>query len=276
MSHPSEAEKQQVSNGVESSPHSNDHAVKGGKKIRVKVKRQDDRDKLPYWLEFEIPYQPGHNVLSVLMEFRKNPVDITGKKVAPIVYDSGCLEQVCGACSMVVNGRARQGCTALVDQLEQPIVLEPMNKFPVHRDLAVDRSRMFENLKRVKAWVEIDGSHNLGPGPRQDPAEVRERYVMSTCMTCGVCLQVCPQFAIDNSFVGAQTINQVRLFNSHPTGAYNADERLDAVMGNGGVEDCGNAQNCVHACPKSIPLHESIASIGRQATVRAFKKFVGV
>ena len=37
-----------------------------------------------------------------------------------------CLEEVCGACSMVINGTARQSCSAIVDQLEQPIKLEPM------------------------------------------------------------------------------------------------------------------------------------------------------
>ena len=40
-----------------------------------------------------------------------------------------CLEEVCGACSMVINGRARQSCSAIVDQLEQPIRLEPMSTF---------------------------------------------------------------------------------------------------------------------------------------------------
>lgn len=48
-----------------------------------------------------------------------------------------CLEEVCGACSMVINGRARQSCSAIVDQLEQPIRLEPMSTFPVIRDLQV-------------------------------------------------------------------------------------------------------------------------------------------
>ena len=62
-----------------------------------------------------------------------------------------CLEEVCGACSMVINGRARQSCSAIVDQLEQPIRLEPMNTFPVIRDLQVDRSRMFDNLKRKES-----------------------------------------------------------------------------------------------------------------------------
>src|SRR5690606_16528714 len=100
-------------------------------------------------------------------------------------------------------------------------------------------------------------------------------YVMSTCMTCGVCLQVCPQISVDNKFMGAFAMNQVRLFNSHPTGAFKSDERLDAMMGEGGVADCGNAQNCVEACPKHIPLTESISDVGRQTTRRAVKKWLG-
>ncbi len=247
-----------------------------GRKIRIKVRRQDGPDKQGYWQDFEIPYAAGHNVLSVLMEVRKNPVDVTGQKVEPIVWESNCLEEVCGACSMVINGKARQGCTALVDKLEQPIVIEPMDKFPIIRDLAVDRSRMFESLKKVKAWVEIDGSYALGAGPRQDPEDALKRYTMSTCMTCGVCLQACPQISVERPFMGAFAINQVRLFNSHPTGAYKSNERLDALMGEGGIADCGNAQNCVEACPKHIPLTESIAEMGRATTVRGIKKWLGL
>lgn len=244
--------------------------------IRLRIRRQNGPENTPYWEEFEIPYVAGHNVLSVLMELRKNSVNINGEKVEPVVWECSCLEEVCGACSMVINGRARQGCTALIDKLEQPIVIEPMDKFPVIRDLAVDRSRMFDNLKRIKAWVQIDGSHNLGPAPQQDPELALERYKMSTCMSCGVCLQVCPQVSVDNNFVGAAIINQVKLFNSHPAGKYDADSRLDAIMGDGGIEDCGNAQNCVQACPKTIPLTQSIAEMGRETTKRAFRKFLGV
>ncbi len=245
-------------------------------KIRVKVRRQDTAETLPYWEEYEIPFVAGHNVLSVLMEIRKNPVTVEGKSVSPIVWESNCLEEVCGACSMVVNGRARQGCTALVDYLDQPITLEPMDKFPVVRDLIVDRSRMFDSLKKVKAWVEIDGTHALGAGPRQNPTEVDGRYTLSTCMTCGVCLQVCPQVSVSNKFMGAAIISQVRLFNEHPVGGYQANDRLDSLMQEGGIADCGNAQNCVEACPKSIPLTESIAKVGRATTVRSLKKWLGI
>lgn len=245
-------------------------------KIRIKVRRQESSEALPYWEEFEIPYTPGHNVLSVLMEVRKNPVNVLGDKVQPVVWESNCLEEVCGACSMVINGRARQACTALIDKLDQPVTIEPMDKFPIVRDLIVDRSRMFENLKRIKAWIEIDGSYPLGAGPRQDPESSMTRYKLSTCMTCGVCLQVCPQVNPDTNFVGAAVVSQVRLFNSHPVGAYQSNQRLDVMMEDGGIADCGNAQNCVEACPKKIPLTESIAEVGRAVTVRAVKKWLGV
>ena len=69
----------------------------------------------------------------------------------------------------------------------------------------------------------------------------------------------------NSNFVGAAIISQVRLFNMHPTGAMNAHERLEAISGPGGVQDCANAQNCVRACPKSIPLTESIAQVNRDA-----------
>ena len=49
-------------------------------------------------------------------------------------------------------------------------------------------------------------------------------------MTCGVCLEVCPNVTENNKFVGAQAISQVRLFNLHPTGSMTKDERLNALM----------------------------------------------
>ena len=110
------------------------------------------------------------NVISSLMEIAANPVTRDGKATTPITYDSNCLEEVCGSCAMLINGRARMACSALVDKLEQPIRLEPFSKFPVVRDLAVDRSVLFENLKAVKAWVPIDGSYDLGSGPAHDHA----------------------------------------------------------------------------------------------------------
>src|SRR5437879_983070 len=91
----------------------------------------------------------------------------------------------------------------------------------------------------------------------------------TTPITYRNCLEVCPQVNEHNQFVGAAIISQVRLFNIHPTGAMNKRERLEALMGPGGVQECANAQNCVKACPKNIPLTESIAEVNRDAWKQA-------
>ena len=119
---------------------------------------------------------------------------------------------------MRINGKARMACSALVDNLEQPIRVEPLSKFPLVRDLQVDRSVLFENLKAVKAWVPIDGTYDLGAGPRVFPQQQEINYPLSNCISCTCCMEVCPQFNEETGFVGAATIAQVKLFNNHPTG----------------------------------------------------------
>jgi len=247
-------------------------------KIILKIKRQDRPDSEAYWQVFEVPYKPNMNITSVLQAIAMRPVTVEGQNTAPVVYDAACLEEVCGSCTMVINGRVRQACSTLIDHLfategTGEITVEPMSKFPIIRDLAVDRTRMFENLKRIKGWIPVDGYYNAGPGPRQDSALQDQTYPLSRCMTCGCCLEACPQFTIDNTYVGAQIFSMVRYFNMHPTGKVDAGERLDAVMGEGGITDCGNNQNCVKVCPKEIPLVDSIGVIGRDATIHAIKKF---
>ena len=236
------------------------------KQVQLKIRRQAGPDQAAYWEEFTVPYRPGMNVISALMDIQKNPVNAQGKRTVPVAWECSCLEEVCGACSMRINGRARQSCSALVADLKQPIVLQPLGKFPVVRDLHVDRSSMFEALKKVRAWIPIDGTHALGPGPRISQEVQQITYELSRCMTCGCCLDACPQVNPRSQFIGPSAISQARLFNMHPTGAMNAEERLRALMGPGGVTACGNAQNCNGACPKNIPLTTSIADICRQTT----------
>ncbi len=241
------------------------------KNVIIKIKRQKDPQSKPYWEEFSIPYRPNLNVIACLMEIQVNPVTSAGKPTEPIVYDSNCLEEVCGSCAMLINGRARMACSALIDQLDQPVKLEPFTKFPVVRDLSVDRSVLFENLKAVKAWVPIDGTYSLGDGPRLSPAEQDEAYPLSRCISCCCCMEACPQFTEGTGFVGAATISQVRLFNTHPTGKALKRERLQALMGDGGIQECGYAQNCVEVCPKDIPLTKSISDVGGQVMKQAIK-----
>jgi succinate dehydrogenase / fumarate reductase iron-sulfur subunit len=241
--------------------------------VQVEIKRQAGPDAAATWEKFEVPWRPGLNITSVLMDVAMNPVTKDGKGSTAVAYDANCLEEVCGSCSMIINGKARMACSALVDKLEQPIKISPLTKFPVVRDLRVDRSVLFENLKAVQAWVPLDGSYDLGAGPRQAPQLQEERYPLSRCISCCICMEVCPQFNDATGFVGAATIAQAKLFNEDPLGKVLKEERLRALAGDGGVQECGYAQNCVQACPKQLPLTQAISDVSRDVVVQQIKDF---
>jgi succinate dehydrogenase iron-sulfur subunit len=245
--------------------------------IKVSVLRQDKPSTGSRWETFDVDYEPGMNITTVLQRIAGKPTTDDGQSTTPVAYDSNCLEEVCGACTMRVNGTVRQACTALVDRLLQDkpdkITLEPMSKFPVVRDLFVDRSKMFQNLKKVRAWVAVDGYFDRGPGPQISQHAQEDAYPLTTCMTCGCCVDACPQITDGSEFIGPAAISQAVLFNEHPVGQFDADIRMDVLTGLGGIADCGNAQNCVKVCPKNIPLTQSIAKAGRMATTHTVKKF---
>ncbi len=235
-----------------------------------------------YWEEFELPRHPQANVISALMQIQKNPINKQGEKTTPVAWEQGCLEEVCGSCSMLINGRPRQACTALIEPYlaaskSHTLTLAPFTKFPLIRDLCVDRTQMFEALKKVKAWVSVDGSEDTGQFGPSISQEVQEAmYALSTCMTCGCCSESCPQVNEKSDFMGPAAMSQIRFFNANPTGALEKGERLNAALSSEGIAGCGNAQNCVKVCPKNIPLTESLSLIGREATKQAIKNFLGL
>jgi len=241
------------------------------KTIHFIIERQDTPTSKPYIQEFVIPYKPSMNVVSSLMEIQKNPVTKEGQKVAPVVWECNCLEKVCGACMMVINGKAQQACSSLIDHLEQPIRLAPARTFPVVRDLLIDRSVMFENLKKVQGWVAIDASYFVGPAPRQNPYTADTAYEISRCMTCGCCMEACPNVNSGSDFIGPAALGQAHLFNLHPIGEYDKPKRIEKLMEKGGLASCGNSQNCVQACPKDIKLTDYIAQLNRDANKEALK-----
>src|ERR1019366_9240789 len=133
------------------------------KTVTLEIKRQASPDDPAVWERFELEWRPGMNVISAMMEIAANPVTADGRPTTPITYDSNCLEEICGSCAMRINGKARMACFALVD-----------------------------NLMAVKAWVPVDGTYDLGSGPRVFPQQQEANYPLSNCISCCCCMEVCP------------------------------------------------------------------------------------
>lgn len=230
-----------------------------------------------FWETFALDLIPYANVIAYLMIIQRSPINVHGRAVDPISWESGCLEEVCGSCSMLINGVPRQGCSALVDHIlaetgSNTIQIAPLSKFPLIRDLLVDRTRMFEDLKRVHAWIETDEQLSQMHSQTTVSQETQQLlYALSKCMTCGCCLEACPQVNHRSKFIGPAAIAQARLFDANPLGGNIKAQRIRSLMEEGGVSDCGHSQNCVRVCPKELPLTDSIAALSRATTRQALR-----
>lgn len=199
---------------------------------------------------------------------------------------------------MRINGRVRQACATLVDRLlaDDPTGLElrPMSKFTVVRDLCVNRYRLFRALEKLECWVPVDNYYDMGDAPKQSAAQQEQNYPLSQCISCGCCLDACPQYKqvtvarrgneseaafekrrdelLDRYFIGAAAMSQAVLMNSHPTGQVLATRRIELMIAPGGIQNCGKAGNCQAVCPKEIPLMQSWGRANRAATMHVVKR----
>ena len=87
--------------------------------------------------------------------------DNSGTIVTPISCECSCMVRKCGSCAMLMNERPRLACSTFLHTLKgSTITLEPLSKFPLVRDLIVDRSILFENLKKLNRWLESEAYMN--------------------------------------------------------------------------------------------------------------------
>ena len=216
----------------------------------IRIKRQSDKNAKPYWQEFAYEGEQNVSVAAVLNILNtRNPLtDITGKETEMISWECGCMVRKCGACAMRINGIPRLACSTFLNSLRKDIVtIEPLSKFPVVRDLIVDRSVIFESMKRLTVWLKneaymTDYNHE-------------QRYQSARCLMCGCCLEVCPNFSILGDFAGAVApVNVFRILDEEQDTAHRKESMEEYRKGY--FEECGKSMSCHDICPAGIPVEE--------------------
>jgi succinate dehydrogenase / fumarate reductase iron-sulfur subunit len=165
------------------------------------------------------------------------------------------MQSVCGGCAMVINGVPALACATFADEVKgEALVLEPLSKFPVVADLIVDRSVIYDNLIRAKAYLE----HVAENGKRQNK---QQQYSVAKCLKCGLCLEVCPNYRPGGDFFGAVLANESYLITSQ-----SSDKKPPIVksyqthFGAG----CSKALSCQSVCPMKIETITSIMGMNRK------------
>jgi len=238
----------------------------------IKIRRQDDPMDLPYWEIFEVEVEPGMTVSDALEAISRAPVTSEGNPTTPVLWDCSCQSGLCGGCTMVINGRVRQACQVLLEEFDGPVVLQPLTKFPIVRDLKVDRGSMLAALERHSCWTDGAGL-GAADGPMSIAKEEEELSVFLDCMMCGACSESCPQVNPRSSFSGAFVFSRVIPLNRSRAGQDGAGQRFAALASKGGVADCAGAENCERACPRGIPLVKAQAMLSWDTALYSARRF---
>lgn len=245
------------------------------------IRRQASPTEEPYWQDF--PYQTedaGATVATALAELAARPADLTetrkqtadggtggrkGKRQRqedrPLAWEHSCLQKKCGACAMVIDGVPRLACDTRLSELKmETVTVEPLRKFPVVEDLKVDRSAMMARLKELSVWYD---------GEAKATGE-KMAFEASKCLQCGLCLEVCPNFAVDGVFSGmAAMAPMARLIAKLPE---NQRKKLSKDYQRAVFEGCGKSLACRNVCPAGIDMDGLLARSNGAAVWRRWKR----
>jgi succinate dehydrogenase / fumarate reductase iron-sulfur subunit len=214
---------------------------------QLQIKRQKEKDSISYWqtINYTCEEDEQETVATVLTSLA-NGSD-------PIAWECSCLQKKCGSCAMVIDGRPQLACNFFLKNHrgKRPIVIEPLRKFPVVRDLIVDRSIMRENLKKIQAWM---ASEAIVPSEKQ-----RERmYDASRCLQCGCCLEVCPNFCAGDDFLG--TAGAVPVSRILQAGENESIKDQKKSYKEHFYKGCGKSLACRDICPAKIDIDQTLSS----------------
>lgn len=163
----------------------------------------------------------------------------------PVEWECSCRQKCCGACAMVINGRPALACNTFVRDTGTEITLEPLRKFPLIKDLKVDRSGMDRLIEELKVFHEEDG--------KADGTDYHRQYMAASCLQCGLCLEACPNYNGKDLYGGAMLANSIFRILDQETDRKKKKE-LTGTYRRTQFKDCTKTLSCAEVCPVNLPL----------------------
>ncbi len=225
--------------------------------------RPEEEDK-PRYQQYEVPFHEDWVVLDAL-NYIKDQIDGT------LSYRWSCRMGICGSCGMMVNGDPKLTCaTFLRDYYPNPIRVDPLNYFPVIRDLIINLDDFLHKLVKVNAWLVPAKEKAVEEGEYlQTPAELAHYKQFSRCINCMLCYAACPVYGLSPQFVGPAAIALAQRYNlDSRDGA--AEKREDVIFSDKGIWECTFVGDCSRVCPKDVDPAGAI----QQAKVTHTKQWV--
>jgi len=217
--------------------------------VKLRIQRFDPSvDRKPRMQEYEVPYRDGMTVLQAILHVRDYLDHSVGVRFS-------CRMASCGSCGMKINGRPRLACyTQVVELKTRTVTVQPMDNFPIVKDLVTDMQSFFEKHREVMPYI-IRGEAGVIDNPRSDfvmsPKDLEGILQFTYCIKCGLCTSSCPTVATDSLFPGPQALAQAYryLMDVRDEGG---EERFKVLDTPHGVWRCHYAGSCSAVCPKGV------------------------
>jgi succinate dehydrogenase / fumarate reductase iron-sulfur subunit len=192
-----------------------------------------------------------------------------------------CKAGKCGSCSAEINGKPRLMCMTRMDTIptDAPIILEPMQAFPVMKDLVTDVSWNYRVKQRIKPFHprQPDAPDGTWRMTQEDVDRVQE---FRKCIECFLCQDVCHvlrDHKLHDEFIGPRFLVHLATLEMHPldTEDRTADVRKE------GIGYCNITKCCTKVCPEHIhitdnaiiPLKERVVDEFYDPLTRLFRIF---
>ena len=233
------------------------------RQIELEVMRYDpEKDDKPWFQHYTVPCQTDWAILDAL-NYIKEYLDTT------LSYRWSCHMMVCGSCSMMVNGEPHLTCKTFIRDLPDKIRVEPLENFPIERDLVVVLDDVMEKLTTSQPYIIRKTDPPAEDTEYKQSRAALEKFKQYTmCINCMCCYAACPQYGLDNSFIGPAALAMAHRYNLDSRDQGKSD-RLNILADHDGVWDCSFVGACSDACPKQVDPAGAI----QQMKIESAKEF---
>ena len=238
--------------------------------IEIECQRfNPESDTAPSYQTYSVPFTDDMSVLQGL-QYIKDELD------GSLSFRWSCRMAICGSCGSMINGVPQLSChTFLRDYHPGKLRIEPLNHFPILRDLAIDQTDFVRNkLPAVKPYIIPKESQALAQGEfLQTPEQMHKYYHYSECINCLLCYAACPQYGLDSKFTGPAAIALMQRYNADSRDA-GRGQRMDLANSDHGVWGCTLVGYCSEVCPKGVDPAHAVNQNKVASTLDYFLRFL--
>ncbi len=210
--------------------------------FRYRPEQEDE----PHFQHYEVPLREDWVILDAL-NYIKDQVDGT------LSFRWSCRMGVCGSCGMMVNGTPALTCATFLQKYAPgPIRVEPLDNFPVVRDLVIEMTDFMNKLKAVKPWIIRDQEKPVAEGEYlQTPSQLADYKPYSMCINCMLCYAACPVYGLEPKFTGPAAIALAQRYNLDNRDQ-GQQQRMEVLNTDEGIWHCTFVGECSAVCPKGV------------------------